>query len=61
MGFIITLLKWVILVAAAYYVFKIVRTLIKEPNLRLYLVQDGQGGEEHVLSVPCLSPRRIGI
>ena len=39
MGFIITLLKWVILVAAAYYVFKIVRTLIKEPNLRLYLVK----------------------
>ena len=39
MGFIITLLKWVILIAAAYYLFKIVRTLIKEPNLRLYLVQ----------------------
>jgi hypothetical protein len=39
MGFVITLLKWVILVAAAYYVFKIVRTLIKEPNLRLYLVK----------------------
>ncbi len=37
MGFIITLLKWVILVTAAYYVFKIVRVLVKEPNLRLYL------------------------
>jgi hypothetical protein len=39
MGFIITLLKWVILVAAAYYLFKIVRVLIQEPNLRLYLVK----------------------
>jgi hypothetical protein len=39
MGFVITLLKWVILVVAAYYAFKIVRTLIKEPNLRLYLVK----------------------
>lgn len=39
MGFVITLLKWVILVAAAYYAFKIVRTLIKEPNLRLYLAK----------------------
>jgi isoprenylcysteine carboxyl methyltransferase (ICMT) family protein YpbQ len=39
MGFVMTLLKWVILVAAACYAFKIVRTLIKEPNLRLYLVE----------------------
>ena len=39
MGFIITLLKWAILIAAVYYGFKIVRTLIKEPNLRLYLVK----------------------
>jgi isoprenylcysteine carboxyl methyltransferase (ICMT) family protein YpbQ len=38
MGFVISLLKWVILIAAAYYLFKIVRTLIREPNLRMYLV-----------------------
>ena len=38
MGFILTMLKWAVLIAAAYYVFKIVRTLIREPNLRLYLV-----------------------
>ena len=38
MSFIISVLKWVILITAAYYLFKIVRTLIKEPNLRLYLV-----------------------
>jgi len=39
MGLIMSLVKWVILIAAAYYLFKIVRTLIKEPNLRLYLVK----------------------
>ena len=39
MGFVITWLKWVILVVAAYYAFKIVRTLIQEPNLRLDLVK----------------------
>ena len=39
MSFIVTLLKWVILITAAIYVFKIVRTLIKEPNLRMYLVK----------------------
>ncbi len=39
MGFVMTLFKWVIVVAAAYYAFKILRTLIKEPNLRLYLVK----------------------
>jgi hypothetical protein len=39
MGFMITLFKWAILIGVAYYLFKIVRALIKEPNLRVYLVQ----------------------
>ena len=39
MDFIVTVFKWAILIALAYYLFKIVRTLIKEPNLRLYLAQ----------------------
>jgi isoprenylcysteine carboxyl methyltransferase (ICMT) family protein YpbQ len=39
MGFILAVIKWAILVTMAYYLFKIVRTLIKEPNLRLYLLQ----------------------
>ena len=38
MGFILTVIKWAVLITMAYYLFKIVRTLIKEPNLRLYLV-----------------------
>lgn len=39
MGFILSAIKWAILIAMAYYLFKIVRVLIREPNLRLYLVQ----------------------
>ena len=39
MSFILMLLKWVILITAAYLGFKIVRLLIKEPDLRLYLVK----------------------
>jgi len=38
MGFILTMLKWAILIVVAFYLFKIVRALIKEPNLRHYLV-----------------------
>jgi hypothetical protein len=38
MGFLVTIIKWTILILAAYYLFKIVRALIKEPNLRVYLV-----------------------
>ncbi len=39
MGFILAVFKWVVLIAVAYYTFKIVRALIREPNLRLYLVK----------------------
>ena len=39
MAFILTMLKWAVLIAVVYYVFKIARTLVREPNLRLYLVK----------------------
>ena len=39
MGFILSMIKWAILITMAYWLFKIVRVLIREPNLRLYLVK----------------------
>ena len=39
MGFVMTVLKWAILITVGYHVFRAARTLMKEPNLRLYLVQ----------------------
>jgi hypothetical protein len=38
MGLLTTIMKWAVLLAAVYFLFKIVRALIREPNLRLYLV-----------------------
>jgi hypothetical protein len=34
-----TVFKWSILIVVSFFLFKIVRALIKEPNLRVYLVQ----------------------